>query len=314
MHGANAHYGHRAILTAYAGMADGTPLPGLLQHGWNHDLGATLTDVRIPAPAPFYAWSERNLRHCRKSGQPHVTSFGSPFLYLPPVETPAPEPGSLFAIPVHSWEREQIPHDFQAYAQSLAALQTQFRKVTVCLYWFDHQFPSNREPFEALGMEVVTAGHRDDNPAFLHDLRKLLLRHEFVTSNRAQTGLFYGLALGRKGFLYGPPMGLDGRFDHSGDLFDAWQSREFPDLLWDRFQGDARQDIGQAELGLQYRLEPEALRELLRWQPDQHAELERTVQAFRIRQSRGIKRLWFRLSGKLQADLPAAVQNQGVSP
>lgn len=307
MHPANAHYGHRSVLTAFAGVAPDTPLPGLLQHGWNYDLGATLTDVRIPAPDPFYVWSDRNLRHCRKAGQHHVRCFGSPFLYLPEAAPVTPKPGSLLAIPVHSWEREKIPHDFAAYAQALATLRPQFPHLTVSLYWYDHQFPQNREPFERLGIEVVTAGARDHNPRFLHDLRDILLRHQVVTSNRAQTGLFYALALGLPGFLFGPPMGLDGRFDHSGELFDAWQSREYPQLAYDRFQGDRQQDLGLDELGAPHRRTPEALRDLLLWNPGQRAELDRRTRAFAIRQSRGLQRRIHQWTGALAAA-------QGIAP
>ena len=302
MHGANGHYGHRSILCAYAGMPEGTPVPGLVQHGWNHDLGATLVDVNIPKPEPFFAWTRANLMNCHETGVRHALSFGAPFLYMPPAaDPPVQEPRSLLAIPVHSWEREQIPHDFEKYAAALEKLGRDFTTIRVCLYWFDHQFAASRRPFEQRGFEVVTAGHRDANPAFLPTLRDLLLRHSHVTSNRAQTGLFYGLYLGRAAFLYGPPMGLDGRFDHSGWLFDAWQRLRFPELQWEQFQGDARRDIGERELGAEYKLDPEALRTLLLWQPDQRAELDLRVGAYAARNARGAQRALHRLSGRMRA-------------
>lgn len=302
MHGANAHYGHRAILNKYAQVADGTALPGLLQHGWNHDMGATLADIRVPHPEPFYTWSPRNLTNCRRSGQEHVVGIGSPFLYLPALAArPQAAPGSLLAIPIHGWELEHVQQDFTDYARALGELSGQFSRITICMYWYDHQFAANRKPFEDLGMTVVTVGHRDANPAFLPDMRDLLLRHACVTSNRAQTGLFYGMYLGLPTFLYGPPTGVEPRLDHSGHLWDAWQQREFPQLAWSRYQGDAFPDIGGAELGLPFHRSPEALRDLLLWQPDQRPELDRRVAAFRVRTSQGARRWWHRVTGRMAA-------------
>ncbi|MSP90553.1 MAG: hypothetical protein EXR79_01920 [Myxococcales bacterium] len=73
MHSANGHYSHRHVLNRYAQVADATPLPGLLQHGWNPDAGAVPADVLIPAPDPFYCWSARNLANCHASQFASVT-------------------------------------------------------------------------------------------------------------------------------------------------------------------------------------------------------------------------------------------------
>ncbi|MBI5610636.1 MAG: hypothetical protein HY902_17300, partial [Deltaproteobacteria bacterium] len=254
MHGANGHDSHRSILIPYAGGADGTPLPGLLQHGWNHDLGATRSDVLIPAPQPFYVWNRRNLQHCQRAGLDHAVPLGAPFLYLPPPEPrpPAPE-RSLFAVPLHSWEREKVRLDLDAYAAALAEVAGHFRSVTVSLYWYDYQDPANRKVFEQRGMQVVTAGARDGNPRFLLDQREQLLAHSHVTSNRVQTGLFYAMYLGLKGFLHGPPVGVEERIDRAGELWAAWQAQTFPELAWD---GAADRDLrwlGARELGEEFR-------------------------------------------------------------
>lgn len=303
----NGHYGHRTIVARYAGVPEQTPLPGLLQHGWNYDLGATAHDINLPRPDRFFTWNARNLARCKQAGIRHVASFGAPFLYMPaPTSPPNPPPRSLLAMPVHGWENERVAIDFAAYARTLVKLSAEFSKLTVCLSWFDHQFPASREPFEAEGFDVVTVGHRDNNPAFLFELRKLLLNNAYVTSNRAQTSVFYALALGRKTFLYGPPAGLDGRFDHSGYLFDAWQRQEYPSLLWDAFNDEAQSAIGLSELGYEFKKEPEPLREMLCWQPDQRAALSACVDAYSVRTSRGWRRLWYRGTGRLAAVAPDA--------
>jgi hypothetical protein len=219
-----------------------------------------------------------------------VVPLGAPFLYLPALsETIAPEPGSLLVMPIHGWEKERIQQDFREYAAEAAELRQSFRKITVCLYYFDHALKEHRRPFEDLGFEVIKSGERDKNPGFLHDLRRLMLRFEYVCANRVQTAVFYALALGRKAFLHGPPMGVDTRIDPSGQLFDAWQRQEFPMLLWEGFKDRSYREIGEEELGLRYRREPAALRELLLWEPWQARELERRIQA---RQERLRRERW----------------------
>lgn len=310
MFGSNGHYGHRGILNRYAG-TEGRKIPGLLQHGWNHDLGATLEDVLLPRPAPFFLWSARNLRECKKLGLSHAVPVGSPFLYLPPLcdgatraeadakpdagaranaeakakadaggtanggaaakagleEAPRFEPRSLLVMPSHGWEKARIDLEFDQYARDLAAIRRDFGKLTVCLYWFEHRVERHRRRFEELGAIVTTVGPRDGNPRFLYDLRRLLLAHEYVSANRVQTAAFYALALGRKFFFYGPPVGVESRVDRCGKLFDAWQRREFPELAWERFDDTCHRARGEEELGLEFVRTPEELAELFLWTP-----------------------------------------------
>ncbi len=283
MHDANGLYSHRPILANYAGVDVNIPLPGILEHGWNNDLGGALSDLRLPMPDPFFVWSHRNLRACLGAGLSHAQGIGAPWLYMPPPPLHQAPQRSLLAIPLHSWEKVKIPQDFENYAQALAQIAGQFSQVTVSLYWFDHQDPVNRETFEKRGFRVVTAGHRDNNPHFLRDMRQMLLGHTHVTSNRAQTGLFYGLHLGLKGFLYGPSAGVEATVDRSGDMFAAWQEREFPMLLWKNFQDDAQPQVASDELGADLQLSPQALRDKMLWNPDQQMKLLNIAWQFYIR-------------------------------
>jgi hypothetical protein len=297
MHGSNGHYSHRLVLNQYAGVAAGTPLPGLLQHGWNPDCGAVPDDVAIPKPLPFFCWNARNLQTCQAFGLDHAVAVGAPFLYLPPLaNVPTAPERSLLAVPLHSWERARVPQDYARYAEALAAIAKEFQSVTVCLYWFDAQQPEHRQTFEGHGFAVTSIGHRDSNPTFLHDLRHLYLRHSHVTSNRVQTGFFYGLHLGLRGFLLGPPMGTDPRNDPTGEQFDAWQARRYPQLSWELFQGDPSPQLGRDELGAEFVRTPEALRELLRWNPDQRRQLLEAVWDFRVRQAPSLRdRIWAKI-------------------
>ena len=282
----NNHYGHRNILNEYAGVSRGTQIPGHLQHGWNYDFGMNVVGVKYALPNPFFLWSARNLRHCRKAGLGDIVMpVGAPFLYMPPAENIDPIAKSLLVMPFHGWEKERVEQDFQEYAQAIRDIAKDFSKVTVCLYWYDMQFPQYRRPFEELGAEVVTAGHRNQNPQFLFDLRKLMLRAEYVTANRVQTAAFYAMMLGRKFFVYGPPTGLDGSVDRSGELFHAWQKQEFPFLFWENFNDKCYDSIAKEELGFEFQLTPQALRDLFAWNPEQRSELQRRIDAYHKRRA-----------------------------
>jgi hypothetical protein len=278
----NAHYGHRTILNRHAGVPEGTPIPGLVEHGWNYDLGATLEDVLLPHPDPFFLWSERNLRACKEAGiGDRVAAIGAPFLYLPPLEEPIEaEPGSLLVMPTHGWEKAKLEHNFEFYARSLGEIEKEFRSVTVCLYWFEHQEPRYRRPFEERGYRVITSGARDKNPHFLHDLRRLLLRYEYVASNRVGTATFYALHLGRKFFAHGPPVGVEQRLDRTGMLYDAWQRREYPTLMWETFRDEPNRDLGASELGLPFMHTKDELLDRFLWRPEKRRALEACMQGY----------------------------------
>jgi hypothetical protein len=246
-------------------------------------------------------WNRRNLELCQQAGLSHAVAIGAPFLYLPEAGAPSPPPQRrLIAVPLHSWEKEKIPQDFERYAESLSEIAHHFAHVTVSLYWYDFQQPAHRAVFERRGFAVVTAGPRDSNPHFLRDQRALLLQHSHLTSNRVQTGLFYGLALGLRGFLHGPPMGVEARIDRSGALFDAWQRQTFGGLVVTPQQLEQGtlpdlQALGLAELGAEFVRSPAELRALLLWAPGDRAALTRLRWDFHVRQADGWRsRLWRR--------------------
>jgi len=266
MHTENHYYGHAGILRAYCGLAAGDrrPLAGCLQHGWQPGTGLGAS----PPPTPWrrFIWSRRNLEACRAAGLRRVVPIGSPLLYLPGSADAAPAPRSLLALPFHGWERARvgsIREGYVAYADELDGLRRkgEFDRITVCLYWLEHEDAALREVFTLRGCEVVTAGHRDENPDFLPQLRRLILAHACTTANRIATCTFYALHLGRPFFRFGPAMDLgDGS---EAARFRAWEEAEFPTLLHENFDGRPQPELGAHELGLEFRQSPEALRRLL---------------------------------------------------
>jgi hypothetical protein len=60
-------------------------------------------------------------------------------------------------------------------------------------------------------------------------------------------------------------MGLSTSDDPTGDIFDAWQREEFPMLDFDQFDDKVHREVGEAELGLEFKQTPESLRKLFLW-------------------------------------------------
>ena len=262
----NRHYGHARILRRHCGVRGRPSIPGRLQHGWTP--GPGLGDACLAEPWPKLIWSRRNAEQCRERGVRHAVPIGAPVLYLPEPEDPPPqpEPRSLVVVPFHGWERQSLHDNLERYARSLDVLAADgLSPVTVCLYWTEYEDAATRAVFERRGFSVTTNGHREGNPQFLERQRSLILGHACSSSNRVCTAAFYALALGRPFFLHGPPAGLSGTDDPGGEAYDAWQREEYPMPTRDGFGDRAHREVGEAELGLEHKRTPEALRELFGW-------------------------------------------------
>lgn len=267
MYAENHHYGHAEIVLTHCGLPPDGRIPVRMQHGWQPGIGMRERDMEQPGPKAV--WSRRNLERAQEAGYADVVPMGAPFVYLPDAPDDGPSAGerSLLVVPFHGWEKEALASSMEGYAQALDALVAEgWGPVTVCLYWFEYEQPDLRGVFEAHGFATTTLGRRDDNPRFLFKQRELVRAHGAVTSNRVATATFYALHAGRPFFLYGPCVGLSGTDDATGEVFDAWQRAEFPELCFDAFEAAGRpchKALGDAELGLEFKLEPAALRAAL---------------------------------------------------
>lgn len=268
----NAYYGHDVVLARYAGVAP-QPLPGALQHGWTW--GAGTASGPAPPRHPLFLWSRRNLEQAVASGYPRCVPIGSPWLYMDHGGLPEPRDRSLLAFPFHGWEHgavDSVLDGYTQYADHLLELAgDDFDHLGVNLYWLEHAQDDIRAVFEERGFEVLTAGARDANPGFLDRLAGSMARFSTITSNRVATCSFYALTLGRPYFLSGPDMRLTGE---TGDVVggSVWCARELPELLRTNFDGSVRREIGERELGAEFRLEPSVLAELMGWSGRGRAE------------------------------------------
>ena len=269
MIGDNSYYGHAQVLRDYCSVRGRPSIPGRLQHGWT--TGAGVWEPGLLEPWPKYLWARRNVELAIAGGHRHIVPVGAPFLYLPPLSLPdIPERGSnsLLVFPFHGWEKQAAEGSMRSYADAIETLAADgFGPVTVCLYWKEYEDPAARRVFEARGFDVTTNGHRDRNPTFLHKQRALIASHGAVCSNRVSTASFYALASGRPFFLHGPPAGLAGTDDPTGESYARWQLDAFPVLSYDAFTGDLHREVALRELGAEYIRTPEELRAILCWNP-----------------------------------------------
>lgn len=262
----NSYYGHAEILRQFCGIQRPLPIPYGLQHGWTP--GAGFSQLAAQGWWDKLIWSRRNLDECKRLGYRNVRAIGAPFVYLsgPWQDHPRMGESSLLVVPFHGWEKQRLADNLEAYACSLESLSREgFEPITICLHWSEYQDSGCRGVFEARGWRVVTNGPRNNNPEFLAHQKELILNHAYVTSNRVSTIAFHALICNRPYFFYGPTMGLHNSADPSGKLFDQWQKREFPMLAYEKFQGDVYRALGEAELGLEFKLPPGDMIELFGW-------------------------------------------------
>jgi hypothetical protein len=264
----NHHYGHSDVLRRYCGSSELPEMERQVQHGWQPGPGFALRYLHSPGPKAV--WSARNLRKCAELGCRNVEPIGAPFLYLPDsqaIEGESLGPRSLLVYPFHGWAKQGVLGDMNAFAAALRELERVegFGPITVCLYHLEYADPAIRSAFERYGWTVVTLGSHANNPTFLDKQRDMQRRHVYVTSNRIATATFYSLVSGCRFFCYGPPMGLSETEDPTGEEYDAWQRAEFPMLTFEGFSDRCHTQVGEAELGLEYKRSPEQLAELLGW-------------------------------------------------
>jgi hypothetical protein len=261
----NRLYGHDHVLARYCGLPHPRAIRGVLQHGWNPTYGLVFQGEPQPtAGLPRLVWNRRNLRCNLDRGCRNTVAIGAPFLYHEHVDSPA-EAGSLLVCPLHSWEKSRLLGGHETYLEELERIRASFDRVSVCLYWMEYEDRAVRDLYAGAGYEVVTNGHRDGNPDFIAKLSGRLARYEYVTSNRIGTVAFCALHLRRKFFLYGGEMALSGESEEERRQYLTLQNERFGSLTYERFEDRCHAEIGDRELGAEFKRTPSELRRILGW-------------------------------------------------
>jgi len=280
----NRYYGHSDILKAYTGVKLPYTVPGEIQHGWNRFGGTCVypyltergEEERL---SQRYVWNRHNLETCVEWGYKNVVAIGAPFLYLPLPESIDSEllgNKSLLLFPHHSCECEPFRdpvRTHQKFLEDIQVLLSIFNPVTVCLYWMEFQNRDIVRLFEDAGIQVVTLGHRDNNPLFLRNFQALTLKYAYVSSNIYSTAVFYALYLRRKVFIFGKaPVADINRIPEQYRPRQQARLYLYPELLWPNFDHQSHFWIGEKELGLEFKRSPAELCDLFGWYPTRFAK------------------------------------------
>jgi hypothetical protein len=261
----NRLYGHDHVLARYCGLSQPRAIRGVLQHGWNPTYGLVYRGEPQPtARLPRLVWNRRNLRCNLDRGHRKTVAIGAPFLYHEHADQ-APEAGSLLVCPLHGWEKSRLLGSHEAYLEELERIRRSFDRISVCLYWIEYEDRAIRALYAGAGYEVITNGHRDDNPDFIAKLSAHLARHEYITSNRVATIAFCALHLRRKFFLHGRAMTVSDESEEALRRFLEFQNEAFGVLTYDRFGDRCHAEIGDLELGAEFKRTPSELRRILGW-------------------------------------------------
>lgn len=260
------YYGHYNILRAYTRTLLPYRIPGELQHGWTQHVIAR-NGVKAEDGTQHWVWNRYDIETKRLAGAYNVTPIGAPFLYLPPSPKPDVADKSLILFLLHGWEAEQVESVETSYANFLeknAAVLKEFKRITMCLYWVENTNEKLKSFLTNKGVNVTTLGFRDWNPNYLLNYRHTVNNHEYVASNAFSTALFYALAMGKKTFV----LPSDFRVNHlqTGFTFADYPKR-YPELLFENFKDAPLPEIGELELGLEFKRSPEELRSLFGWNP-----------------------------------------------
>ncbi len=212
------------------------------------------------------------------SGYRNVEVVGLPFVYLPDVEVKR-EPGSLVVMPPHGYVASEAFRKQQAaYADYIAGIQDNFSKVVAVVAAGDHWQGIWSDAFCARDIPVII-GADPGEPDSLLWLKQILSASEFVTTNGYGSQIAYSAACGAKISISGPFAPPDeitlGRSHlvrtypelleiQRRNTSEKFLREKFPWLFVAPWEAQLRTEWGQAEIGVPYRLDPSALRALIR--------------------------------------------------
>ena len=264
----NAYYANDLLLKRYAGFPDDYPLKVVLPHGVNLSdtfIWGVERDALLPA---IFCYNDWRCRVFKRETRKVILRSAVPFAYLARMLRPSrsvPRRGTLF-FPSHSTHRITALTDFHGLAEKLSNLESEFQPITVCIYWRDYEL-GRHIPFVERGIKLVSAGHIFD-PDFLYRFYYLCQKYQYAASNAIGSHLFYSVLAGCSFFV------LPGyEVSHSGSDDALRTDVSVRSEEWNKIeQAFARPgsslSLAQSEIvrrcaGLDYRLEPDELRDTL---------------------------------------------------
>ncbi len=271
----NAFYGHDYIIKQYSQLNNPLSLKGSIPHGVEtcpkHTWEAELTNS---LPIVYYYTKEKAQTYIEEIQKRNLTKklqgLTHPFLYLCKMlddSTYTKERKGLIFFPSHSTHHVTLQTDWDELAEYLSELETEYSKVTVCIYWKDYLLKRHL-PFQRKGLKVVSAGHIYD-PLFHFRLYHLLSMHKYASGQDPYGScLFYAIAAGCSYFIsdqipYSHTAETEEILKRDSSVLDLEIAEKLRNLF-----GKPQLEISQEQLqivdyylGKQYFLSPDNLRE-----------------------------------------------------
>ena len=215
-------YGHREILLDYMGIERSNILLGILQHGVSQvGLTADTHFTRINLAqrqgifgrVPQWVYSEITRNHLIANGVKNVEAIGAPWNYLEhdkyrdDKERLSNGNRRFIIFPQHrntSINEEVTRDDLQNRITYWRHLSNE-EELTICLYWSEFLHPVWQQVCKEEGVNLVTAGVGDTNPAwsphlsrvdFLQNLSRIMQNNTHCIFERETSAIFYAISLG----------------------------------------------------------------------------------------------------------------------
>ena len=271
----NLYYGHYNILKNYSNTFFPYKINGEVQHGWSPNSGITseFSSINHLKKNRYYLFNEDNKKKALNAGYKNIIAIGSPFIYIEnPEQYYLPTiSNSLICFPTHNHEWagfKNILKTYRKYCNDLKKISNNFKKITISLFWKEFETPEIIKIFKEQGFSVVTMGPRKNNPDFLINFINNVSKYEFLSSDTFSSAIFYGLFMKKKVFIYSYLLeknNLWGEENKSAeDDYYAYVNK-YPELMWSNFKSKSYYQIGEKELGYQFKLSPKEIRTLFGW-------------------------------------------------
>jgi hypothetical protein len=257
----NGFYGHRSVLSAYAGQkSPGQPIFGSVIHGWFPVPEMEyVSTARWSDRVPLFVWNQRHMDWMRQHHVKNVHLLGSPFAYLVgDSETKLGIGDGTLVLPGHSSGDEGTEIDFNRFRRLVE--ESSSPPWTIVAYYQDYQRLVSSGIHREDGWRLASFGHRHD-PAFLPRLVDCFARHRSIVSTTLGSGFLYGMAIGLEPIII-PPVDLNLL---SVELKDPVLVDFLQGLVEGTTDTECSTSFARDELGFDARKSPEDLTDLLGW-------------------------------------------------
>ena len=278
-------YGHREILFKHAGISNSAILTGILQHG----VGPTFTlSSDWPTPrnkmlsrAPLWLYSREAANEIRNLGVKNVKAIGSPWLYSKMREQreslQIPKRSKYMVFPRHYADSFLADNNITEIQEKIKfwRIIAGTSDMEVCLYWTEFTDKNWQEAARRENVILRCAGVPSSSPVwsqslsrvdFYKNLREIISSSTHCIFESFTSAVFYANDLGK-------PVGIFTPFTEKREvtrkkIFQdeySWLSRNLPGIFETCELNSTLDSITQELLGYQDLLEPEDLKNTLKF-------------------------------------------------